>query len=286
MKINKHFLEDGKIEKKLTPNLYDHKEFRMDDYPDSIVLHYTAMESAELAVKALTNKNVKASAHLVISRDSECTVHQLAPFNYRTWHAGKSHFNNRSGYNNFSIGIEIDNLGWLKEYTGFYSRPELIKPHRDPEVQVLPEDVLEASHKNPNVSFRFWHKFKQLQVEKVIEICRMLVDQYDIKEIVGHDDIAPTRKQDPGPAFPLEYVVKQVFGLDRSDDTDEAQTVDAFEGRVSASKLNIRTGPDMAAEKVAKPLARDSKVTVIAQQGEWYRVKTEVEGWVYSKYII
>ena len=56
------------------------------------------------------SKEDKASAHIVLARDG--TIFQLAPFNYRTWHAGESFFNGRSGYNHFSIGIEIDPINF------------------------------------------------------------------------------------------------------------------------------------------------------------------------------
>jgi N-acetylmuramoyl-L-alanine amidase len=280
MKIDsKHYLDgESVLEKKLTPNLYKPPEFKFPDLPDSIVIHYTAMNSLESAVEVLTKDNNKASAHLVVGRNGD--IKQLAPFNYRTWHAGISSFNGRSGYNHYSIGIEIDNLGWLDKYNGFYSRPELI----DYNIKILETDVVQMDHKNPMVRKKYWHKYTQEQIHTVIDICKLLVSTYSIKEIVGHDDIAPDRKQDPGPAFPMDYIVKEVFHANRQDN-GEPQLQDTFASFVSTEKLNIRSGPNSEAERISKPLKKGSKVTILDQSGDWYKVKTEIEGWVYSKYI-
>ncbi|MCB1177914.1 MAG: N-acetylmuramoyl-L-alanine amidase, partial [Leptospiraceae bacterium] len=111
MKIKKHKLTDDKnIEFKQTPNVS--KKFP-NGLPDTIILHYTAAPSARSAVNWLTNKKASASAHVVVGRD--CKITQLADFNVVTWHAGKSKWNDRSGLNNYSIGIEIDNCGILKK---------------------------------------------------------------------------------------------------------------------------------------------------------------------------
>ena len=165
MEIKENLLKGENIEEKRTPNLYSPPQFKLPDLPDSIVIHYTAMSKASDAVKALTNKNIRASAHLVMARDGK--IFQLAPFNYRTWHAGKSAFNGRSGYNHYSIGIEIDNLGWLEKYDGFYSRPELI----DHNIKINEDDVLSANHKNPRVKKKFWHKYTDIQVCLLLNQC-------------------------------------------------------------------------------------------------------------------
>lgn len=276
MKIKDHYLENAIRED--TPNLYSPPNFKDADLPDSVVIHYTAMYSAKGAVNVLTNKLNKASAHLVIGRDG--TIYQLAPFNYRTWHAGVSSYNGRSGYNHYSIGIEIDNLGWLDRINNSFTRTELLNQG----ITVKDDEVIEAEHKNPRVRKKYWHKYTQKQIDLVVEICQLLKDTYDIKEIVGHDDIAGDRKQDPGPAFPMDYLIKKVLYNDRQE-SDEEELTNTYESFVTASKLNIRIGPDNNAAKVAMPLPRDTKVKVVDKSGAWLKVTTEVEGWVYSKYI-
>ena len=73
--------------------------------PDTIVIHYTAGKNGISSAHYLAKDNVKASAHLVLDRSGK--IIQLVPFNTISWHAGKSSYAERSGFNNFSIGIEI-----------------------------------------------------------------------------------------------------------------------------------------------------------------------------------
>ena len=284
MKIVNNKLVGDQVSEKPTPNLYSPPEFKLPEYPDSIVIHYTAMNNMNDAVKVLTTKKPSgnASAHLVIGKKGE--VAQLAPFNYRTWHAGVSAYKGRSGYNHLSIGIEIDNLGWLEKYDGYYSRPELLALSKP--VKVKEEDVIKADHWNKNVLKKYWQNFTQAQVNTVLEICTLLKDEYKIKEIVGHDEIAPDRKLDPGPAFPLEWLRNQALFRGREDMGDE-ETVyfQPFNAQVLASKLNIRSGPGQNEAKVALPLIRGTQVKVIDKSGNWYKVKAEIEGWVSAEYI-
>ena len=73
-------------------------------------------------------------------------------------------------------------------------------------------EVMAATHKFDTKPYG-WHTFTPEQIQAVIDVCSLLVKTYGIREIVGHDDIAPKRKWDPGPAFPMEYVRSMVFGL-------------------------------------------------------------------------
>jgi N-acetylmuramoyl-L-alanine amidase len=259
---------------KATPNLYQSPGFKLSHLPDSIILHYTAMDSAAAAVTVLSSKQTRASAHLVVAKNGE--VYQLAPFNYRTWHAGISSYNGRSDYNQFSIGIEMDNLGWLEPINGAYSRKELI----DQGIKRKEDEVERLSHKNPRVRKEFWDRYPPRQLQVVSEICKLLVNAYGIREILGHDDIAPERKQDPGPGFPMVDLIREVFSTERY-----TEDVAPIEGSVTASRLNIRSGPDELSGKVALPLPMGAKVKIMEQSGGWYRVKAEIEGWVNSNYI-
>jgi len=253
-----------------TPNLFNPPEFRNANYPDSIIIHYTAMASALAAVKALCNPATKASAHLVVAKDG--TVYQLAPFNYRTWHAGISEYGGRKYYNNNSIGIEIDNLGWLdKLANGSYGRNGL-KPLSDE------SKIFTGHHWNTKITKLYLEKYTPEQLARVKEICEALVDHYHIDEILGHDEISVDRKQDPGPAFPMEEFKRILNTSDRS------QTGN-MQGTVIASSLNIRDFPNISGQMVAKPLSKGAKVEILEEQADWYRVRTEVEGWVAKKYI-
>lgn len=278
MKINTdHYLTglaNGMYDNSMaTPNLYQFKEFRSPSFPDSIIIHYTAMKSASSAVKVLCNPKTKASAHLVIAKDGK--IHQLAPFNYRTWHAGVSQYNGRSSYNNFSIGIEIDNLGWLnKRSDGTYYRSDIGDLEAD-------RNVFKGKHWNSKVTKNYWESYSSEQVASVIEVCKALKLTYGITEILGHDDIAPDRKQDPGPAFPMLEVRNEVFKEEYSDRSIESLS----KGEVTASKLNIREDANGDAKTIADPLQKGQSVEIVEEKNGWYKVKVEIEGWVSKEYI-
>ena len=84
--------------------------------PDMIILHYTAGMDAMSSAKFLVKPDVKASAHVVIGRDGQ--VIQMVPCNIEAWHAGRSSYGGRSGLNHYSVGIELDNLGQLRQEGG------------------------------------------------------------------------------------------------------------------------------------------------------------------------
>jgi N-acetylmuramoyl-L-alanine amidase len=169
--------------------------------PDTLVMHFTAGRSAESSVRWLTDKRAKASAHVVIGEEG--TITQLVPFNVVAWHAGTSKWKSREGLNRYSIGIELDNPGDLKR-TGTKWRTWFGE-------EVDQDFVLVAPHKHGGPE-RGWKIYPPAQLEAAIELGSLLVDTYGIKEVVGHDDIAPGRKRDPGPAFPMKRYLGLIFG--------------------------------------------------------------------------
>ena len=243
--------------------------------PDSIIIHYTAGASAESSINTLTNPSSQASAHLVVGQDGAIT--QLVPFNQVAWHAGKSYYQGRSGYNQYSIGIEIDNAGRLtksgEKYYSWFGRE-------------YPADlVFEGVHRNES-SISFWHRYTQEQINAVFEICEGLKVEYVVKLILGHEEIAPDRKSDPGPAFPLEKLREIVLLKDRKEDNlSKFSLLLNRAGLVKAGKLNIRSLPLISSNTVAPPLTRGAKVNIIEERNGWYKVKIEAEGWVKKDYI-
>jgi N-acetylmuramoyl-L-alanine amidase len=144
-----------------------------------------------------------------------------------------------------------------------------------------PSDVIEATHRNETQP-RFWHTYTEEQIQTVYELCQLIIDTYNIKFILGHEEIAPMRKQDPGPAFPLDRLRNKLLGEERNSN-QAAEIPNA--GRVSATILNIRSTPAEDGLKVAMPLKKGTKVKILEESNGWYRVTTEVEGWVFAKYI-
>ncbi len=240
-----------------------------DKLPDTIVLHYTA-GPFKASLYTLTNPRVKASAHIIIDRDGSIT--QLVKFDTVAWHAGRSSYKGRTGLNKYSIGIEMVNSGYLSKSGNVY-RSQFGSAYN-------PSDVIQAVHKNQTTP-KYWHIYTEEQIQTVTELCRLLIDEKGIKHIVGHDDIAPSRKTDPGPAFPLKRLEKQLLGDSRHEDGgEELPEV----GRVVASALNIRETPKTGM-KVAQALKKGTKVKILDEVNGWYKISTEIEGWVFGKFV-
>jgi N-acetylmuramoyl-L-alanine amidase len=186
MQVREHRLVG--VEYTQTPNLS-----RGTIRPELGVIHYTAGGSIESAVGTLTNRDTHASAHLVIGHNGG--IVQLAPFNLRAWHAGKSAWRGRDNVNGFAVGIELVNWGWLRRdangtwrsWTG---------------VAVPASRVTVASHRNGGPELG-WEIFDEAQIRAAAQAARAISDAYgiDADDWIGHDDVAPGRKLDPGPAW-------------------------------------------------------------------------------------
>jgi len=162
--------------------------------PQFVVIHYTAGGSAAGSLRAMERFGL--SAHLVLDRDGKAT--QTVAFNRAAWHAGRSEWMGVSGLNKHSIGIEVCNYGWLKpQPDGTYQRPG--------ETPVFTADqVLVADHPNGWPKACGWELYPEPQLAALEAICAALLVAYPgIRDICGHDEIAPGRKQDPGPAMPM-----------------------------------------------------------------------------------
>ncbi len=168
--------------------------------PRFVVIHFTAGQSAEAAVSWLSRTSPGPSAHLVIGRDGSVT--QLVPFDRIAFHAGPSPWGEIRGLDPHSFGIELDNAGPVRKIGGKWTST-FKRPYSS-------EDVLESPHKNGG-PYRAWHKYTAGQIDAVVEVCKVLADNYPIVAILGHDDISPGRKWDPGPSFPIEDVNSRVF---------------------------------------------------------------------------
>lgn len=270
MLIKNHQLLGENVIQIYTPK--NRKKFEKGNL-DTLVIHYTAGASAESSVNTLSNPNVKASAHVVIARDG--TIYQLVPFDTIAWHAGRSQYEGRIGFNNYSIGIELDNPGKLEKteagYQTWYG------------ADVAPNNVMKAVHRN-RTQADYWHTYTSKQIQQAELLSKLLIDTYDIKLILGHEEISPSRKIDPGPAFPLDKFRDKLLNAERIEDEEE-EVSDREMLQVDASFLNVRSGPGANHEQVHDPLRKGTKLRLVEQKGKWVKVKFELEGWVHSDYI-
>jgi len=241
--------------------------------PKYLIMHYTASPSAKSTINWFKNPRSRASAHVVISRKGEVT--QMVPFNKKAWHAGLSEWNNLVGLNNHSIGIELSNAGKLMPYNETHWRSWFGELYPN-------EEVLEAVHKYQD-EYAGWHLFTKEQLEAAVELAITLIDHYQLAEVIGHDDVAPTRKVDPGPAFPMDSFRSKVLG--RFDDSSHL-----FE---TTTDLNIRSGPGVNYEALEfSPLKENTHVEILNSYKVWKFVqvinhpkKAEARGWVHGKYL-
>jgi N-acetylmuramoyl-L-alanine amidase len=171
--------------------------------PLYLVMHYTAGLGLDGTVAWLRNPAAKASAHLVIGRDGR--IVQMVAFNRKAWHAGLSRWGDIEGLNAYAIGIELYNAGRLQRRgDGAWVHPV--------SGRVLPaSEIIEAQHK-AEAGPAGWHAFPEAQLRAAAAVARALHDRYGFIDILGHDDIAPGRKVDPGPAFPIASFATQVMG--------------------------------------------------------------------------
>ena len=138
-----------------------------------LVFHYTGIKDDKLAIKKLTSFYSNVSCHYFITKSGKLI--RMVPDLYVAWHAGKSNWKKEKSLNYSSIGIEISNPGHEHGYK----------------------------------------KFSNNQIKCLIKISKFLITKYKInkKNIIGHSDIAPLRKLDPGEKFPWKILFKKKIGI-------------------------------------------------------------------------
>jgi len=137
-----------------------------------LIFHYTGMKNERDAIKRLTSIKSKVSSHYFIKKNGE--ILNLVPDLYIAWHAGISCWNKQRSLNKNSIGIEISNPGHNSNYKNFTKK----------------------------------------QINSISKLSLFLLKKYKIisKNVLGHSDIAPLRKKDPGEKFPWRYLSEKKIG--------------------------------------------------------------------------
>ena len=138
-----------------------------------VIIHYTGMQSERESIKRLCDPLFKVSAHYLINQNGK--IFKLVEDEQIAWHAGKSRWKKYNNLNKNSIGIELVNKGHQYGYTSF----------------------------------------KKKQILTLVKLCKILKKKYKIKtkNFLGHSDIAPLRKIDPGEKFPWESLSRKKIGI-------------------------------------------------------------------------
>lgn len=172
---------------------------------DMLVLHYTGMKTADEAIERMCDADAKVSAHYMIDTSGE--IFKLVDESKRAWHAGKAFWRGNTNINDRSIGIELVNKGHEFGY----------------------------------------HKFPDAQMDSLISLSNRIVSKYSIPahNVVGHSDIAPTRKTDPGELFDWKRLACEGVGVW----TDEA--LEANKSNGTFKDMLTAIGYNTSSEKTA-----------------------------------
>jgi len=154
-----------------------HPSVNQDNRVQFVVVHYTSA-SLERSLALLTHGEV--SAHYLIGDDKNATIYKLVDESRRAWHAGESEWQGRTWLNSSSIGIEIVNPGFIDTPDG-----------------------------------RLWYPYSEAQIQSLIVLLKDITRRNAINpsNIIGHSDIAPLRKLDPGPLFPWKRLAQAGLGI-------------------------------------------------------------------------
>ncbi|MBA1431198.1 N-acetylmuramoyl-L-alanine amidase [Pseudomonas orientalis] len=154
-----------------------HPSVNHDNRVQFVVVHYTSA-NLERSLALLTHGQV--SSHYLIGDDASGTIYKLVDESRRAWHAGESEWMGRTWLNSSSIGIEIVNLGYSDTPTG-----------------------------------RVWYPYSEAQVQSLVVLLKDISKRNGIepRNIIGHSDIAPLRKLDPGPLFPWKRLADEGLGV-------------------------------------------------------------------------
>jgi len=171
---------------------------------DMILVHYTGMRSEGESIKILLDPNSKVSAHYLICESGK--VIQMIDDELRAWHAGLSEWRGQKNVNDFSIGIELSNPGHEHGY-------------RD---------------------------FTKSQINSFIELTTGLKEKYNIKNhrILGHSDVSPDRKMDPGEKFDWKFLASHQIGLWLKEEEKNSELVNGFKEDNSFVTLPVRTAQE------------------------------------------
>ena len=204
--------------------------------PDMLILHYTGMTSGPEALARLCDEQSKVSSHYLVEEDGR--VFRLVPEERRAWHAGVSFWKGESDINGRSIGIEIVNPGHEFGYRAFPAA----------------------------------------QIAAVIELVADIRTRWSIEDsrILGHSDVAPGRKIDPGELFPWKQLAQAGHGL--WVEPDAAPGLPLSEGEEGAGVFALQAGFTRLGYDCAPSGKYDAQTTSVVQAFQRHWRQEQVDG--------
>ncbi len=184
-----------------------------------IIIHYTGMKKESEAIRKLSGLRSKVSSHYFIKNNGK--VINLVPDRYRAWHAGVSSWKNFKSLNKYSIGIEINNPGHKHNYKTFSSN----------------------------------------QILSLIKLLKYLKQKYKIdkKNILGHSDISPNRKKDPGEKFPWSFFAKKNLCFWHKLSEDKLKKFRNFKLKYNEEKIFFKNLYNIGYPKINRSNLKNSK---------------------------
>ena len=204
--------------------------------PDTIVLHYTGMPTGEEALARLRDPEAKVSSHYVVEEDGR--IFQLVPEERRAWHAGMSFWKGVRDINTASVGIEIVNPGHEFGY----------------------------------------RRFPEAQIAAVIALVADIRTRWTVENdrIVGHSDVAPERKEDPGELFPWKRLAEAGHGL--WVEPPPAPGLPLAEGEEGAGVFALQAGFTRLGYDCAPSGTFDAHTTAVVRAFQRHWVQTRFDG--------
>jgi N-acetyl-anhydromuramyl-L-alanine amidase AmpD len=200
VKDHKLFTTNGLQYQFITPHPNNFDADRRLIGPKYLIIHTTDGIVMESTINSFRNGNHGASAHLLVGRDGG--VVQFVDFNTVAYHCGFSYWEGEIDLNQFSIGIEVDNGGFLSHADGVWKW----------KTTIIPDDEVTQVRYWKNTGKLGWHKFTDIQLKVLREIVQALKEHYDLQVVLGHDVINLAERVDPGPLFPRGEFEQLVSG--------------------------------------------------------------------------
>jgi N-acetylmuramoyl-L-alanine amidase len=251
--------------------------------PKYLIMHFTTGTEMRQTINTFQNPSEGVSTHLLIGRDGR--VIQFVPFDHAANHCGFSYWEDQSRLNNCTIGIELDNAGYLslsEDGQNWVRKGKVIPPDQEEEARHIKD-----------YSSRHWEIFPRQQLDAAFAIAKALVKKYKLVDILGHDQVNVKFRKDPGPLFEEHIQALRSELFDRPDaETTVYKTVAGEDGgEIKIYRDNLGRKPVLNHPLVPGVRLRAGRpVKVLEKHGVWWVIRLlsgdRPVGWVLAADIL